>query len=44
MSQPEREAPESRVIVMDLLPAQEDVIAFIKAPLTLNRFRLPLNS
>jgi DNA-binding NarL/FixJ family response regulator len=26
-----KEAPESRVIVMDLLPAQEDVIAFIKA-------------
>jgi len=26
-----REAPESKVIVMDLLPAQEDVIAFIKA-------------
>jgi two-component system, NarL family, nitrate/nitrite response regulator NarL len=26
-----REAPESRVIVMDLLPAQEDVIRFIKA-------------
>jgi DNA-binding NarL/FixJ family response regulator len=25
------EAPESRVIVMDLLPAHEDVIAFIKA-------------
>ncbi len=25
------EAPQSRVIVMDLLPAQEDVIAFIKA-------------
>ena len=26
-----KEAPESKVIVMDLLPAQEDVIAFIKA-------------
>ena len=26
-----KEAPESRVIVMDLLPAQEDVIRFIKA-------------
>jgi len=26
-----KEAPESRVIVMDLLPAQEDVIAFIQA-------------
>jgi DNA-binding NarL/FixJ family response regulator len=26
-----KEAPESRVIVMDLLPAQEDVIEFIKA-------------
>ena len=26
-----KEAPESRVIVMDLLPAQEDVIAFIRA-------------
>ena len=26
-----KEAPQSKVIVMDLLPAQEDVIAFIKA-------------
>src|ERR1051325_8767441 len=26
-----KEAPESKVIVMDLLPAQEDVIAFIQA-------------
>jgi len=26
-----KEAPESRVIVMDLLPAEDDVIAFIKA-------------
>jgi DNA-binding NarL/FixJ family response regulator len=26
-----KEAPESKVIVMDLLPAQEDVIAFVKA-------------
>jgi DNA-binding NarL/FixJ family response regulator len=26
-----KEAPESKVIVMDLLPAQEDVIGFIKA-------------
>lgn len=26
-----KEAPDSKVIVMDLLPAQEDVIAFIKA-------------
>ncbi len=26
-----KEAPESKVIVMDLLPAQEDIIAFIKA-------------
>jgi DNA-binding NarL/FixJ family response regulator len=26
-----KESPESRVIVMDLLPAQEDVIAFVKA-------------
>ena len=26
-----KEAPESRVVVMDLLPAQDDVIAFIKA-------------
>jgi len=26
-----KEAPESKVIVMDLLPAQEDVIAFIRA-------------
>jgi DNA-binding NarL/FixJ family response regulator len=26
-----KEAPETKVVVMDLLPAQEDVIAFIKA-------------
>jgi DNA-binding NarL/FixJ family response regulator len=31
VKQVKKEAPEAKVVVMDLLPAQEDVIAFIKA-------------